>query len=111
MVNKIYSFLGLATKAGKTVSGEDTCERAVKSGKAKLVIVAVDASDNTKKKFSDICAYRGIDIRYFGNKDLLGKYTGKDKRAVVAVAEEGFAKKLKEMIDEYNLENGGGQVG
>ena len=65
MTNKVYSFLGLATKAGKLISGEDTCERAVKSGKVGLLIVAEDAYEITKKKFNDICSYRVIEIRYF----------------------------------------------
>ena len=46
--------IGLATKAGKTVTGEFMSEKAVKEGKACLVIVASDASDNTKKKFNNM---------------------------------------------------------
>ena len=49
--NRILSLVSLATKAGKTVSGEFCTEKEVKSGRAALVIVAGDASDNTKKKF------------------------------------------------------------
>ena len=51
--NKVLSLIGLATKAGKTASGEFLTEREVKSGKAALVIVAGDASENTKKKISE----------------------------------------------------------
>ena len=47
--NKTLSMLGLARRAGKVVSGEFSVEKAVKSGKAYLVIVAEDASDNTIK--------------------------------------------------------------
>ncbi len=99
MTNRIYSFMGLATKAGKLLSGEEACDKAVKSGKAKLVIVAGDASENTKKKFIDMCKYRGIDIRVFGEKDSIGRYTGKDVRSVVAILDWGFAGRLMEMID------------
>ena len=53
--NKVLSLIGLATKAGKTASGEFLTEREVKSGKAALVIVAGDASENTKKKFRNMC--------------------------------------------------------
>ena len=111
MSNKIYSFLGLAMKAGALVSGEDACERAIKSEKALLVIVACDASKNTIKKFSDICTYRSVQIRYFGNKDLIGRYIGKGSRSVVAVTVSGFAAKLVEMIDMDNKESGGGLIG
>ena len=47
--DKVLSMLGLAAKAGSVVSGEFSTEKAVKEGKAYLVIVAGDASDNTKK--------------------------------------------------------------
>ena len=40
MVNKVYSMIGLAEKAGNVVSGEFSTEKAVKSGKACLVILA-----------------------------------------------------------------------
>lgn len=111
MTDRIYSFLGLAAKAGKLVSGEETCERAVKARKANLVIVASDASDNTKKKFGDICTYKGIEVRYFGEKELLGKYTGKDIRSVVAVSGREFAGRLKQLIDSSSIDYGGGIIG
>lgn len=50
-VNKVYSMLGLAMKAGKVVSGEFATDKSVKGGNAWLVIVSEDASDNTKKIF------------------------------------------------------------
>ena len=57
MQNKILSLVGLAMKAGKVVSGEFSTEKAVKEGKASLVIVAEDASGNTKKLFLDKCDF------------------------------------------------------
>ena len=53
-VNKVYSMLGLAMKAGKVASGEFATDKSVKSGKAWLVIVSEDASDNTRKMFSNM---------------------------------------------------------
>ena len=52
--NKILSLVGLATKAGKTASGEFSTEKSVKEGKASLVIVSVESSENTKKKFTNM---------------------------------------------------------
>ena len=56
--NRVLSLISLATKAGKTVSGEFCTEKEVKTGRAVLVIVADDASDNTKKKFKNMCDMR-----------------------------------------------------
>ena len=53
--SKVLSSLGLATKAGQTQSGEFCTEMAVKKGRAFLVIIAQDASENTKKMFMNMC--------------------------------------------------------
>ncbi len=47
-MNKVFSMIGLATRAGKTVAGEFSVEKAVKDNKAKVVIVSTESSDNTK---------------------------------------------------------------
>lgn len=65
---KIYSYIGLAMRAGKVVSGDDTTLKELKKGKLSLVIVADDASDNTKKLFKDKSSYRKINQIYFGDK-------------------------------------------
>ena len=49
--DKVLSLISLATKAGRCASGEFMTEGQTKSGRASLVVVAEDASDNTKKKF------------------------------------------------------------
>ena len=54
---KILGMIGLATKAGKAVGGEFMTEKTVKTGKASLVIVSEEASDNTRKMFTNMCTY------------------------------------------------------
>lgn len=48
---KVLGTLGLAMKARDVVSGEFLTEKAIRSHSARLVIVAEDASDNTKRNF------------------------------------------------------------
>ena len=67
--NKALSMIGLATKAGKVASGEFCTEKEVKSGRACLVIVADDASDNTKKKFQNMCDFYQVPIYFYKDKD------------------------------------------
>ena len=67
--DKVLSLIGLATKAGQTASGEFMTEREVKTGRAALVIVAGDSSDNTKKKFRDMCEFYKVPIYFYGDKD------------------------------------------
>ena len=71
-MNKIFSMIGMATKAGKTVSGEFATEKAVKTGKAFLVIVSEAASDNTRKMFRNMCSYYHVQMYVYGTKEALG---------------------------------------
>ena len=98
--NKMLSLVSLATKAGKTVSGEFSTEKAVKDFTAELVIVAEDASDNTKKKFKNMCDFYEVPIYFYGDKDTLGHAMGKEFRASLAVLDAGFAKGIKKQIED-----------
>ncbi len=96
--NKVLGLLGLATRAGKTVSGEFSTEKAVKSGKAYMVLVSEESSDNTKKKFRSMCAYYEVPYYEFGGKEELGHAMGKEMRASAAVTDEGFSGAIKKLL-------------
>ena len=97
--SKALSLVSLATKAGKTASGEFCTEKEVKTGMAELVIVAEDASANTKKKFKNMCDFYEVPIYFYGDKDTLGHAMGKEVRATLAVTDAGFAKGIKKHLE------------
>ena len=96
--NKVLSLIGLSTKAGKIVSGEFSTEKAVKTGKAWLVIVSAEASDNTKKKFHNMCTYYEVTYYDFGGKEELGRAMGKEFRASLAVTDENLAAAMEKQL-------------
>ena len=77
-------------------------EKEVKSGRACLVIVADDASDNTKKKFQNMCDFYQVPIYFYKDKDTLGHAMGKEFRASLVILDEGFAKGIRKHIDTEN---------
>ncbi len=95
---KVLNLIGLATKAGKTASGEFSTEKAVKTGKASLVIVSEEASDNTKKMFSNMCTYYKVPLYMLGEKEELGHAMGKEMRASLAILDEGLAKAVEKQM-------------
>ncbi len=97
--DRVFSMLGIAAKAGSVKSGEFSTENAVKDGQAFLVLVAEDASDNTKKKFKNMCEFRQVPFAVYGTKEELGHYIGKEFRASLAVTNEGIADTLKKQLD------------
>lgn len=95
---RILSLLGLATRSRNVVSGEFSTEKSVKDGNSRMVIVALDASDNTKKEFSDMCRYYHVPYYELGTKEELGKCMGKEMRASLSVTDEGFAGSITKLI-------------
>lgn len=102
---KVFSYLGIATKAGKLVSGEFSTEKAVKEGTAKLVIVASDASDNTKKMFTNMCTFYKVPLYCFGNKIDLGHAIGKEFRASLVLLDKGLADTVEKQLNTTNLDS------
>ena len=96
--NRVLSMIGLAQKAGKTASGEFSTEKAVKTGCAALVIVSTESSDNTKKKFRNMCSFYEVPISFLSDKESLGRAMGKEYRACLAVQDENFAKAIMKEV-------------
>jgi ribosomal protein L7Ae-like RNA K-turn-binding protein len=82
------------------VSGELQTENAIKKGSAMLVIVAEDASDNTKKLFRDKCSFYEVPVYIFETKDNLGRAIGKDLRSSVGVCDAGLANAIIKLFEE-----------
>lgn len=99
MTDRIYSFLGIARKSGRLITGKEGCEKAVKAQKAQLFLVARDASDNTSKKFLNMCNSHKTSVRMFGTRERLGRAAGKGETAVMCVTDRSMANKLEQMID------------
>ncbi len=92
--DKVLAYLGLGSRAGHTASGEFSVEKSLKQRRARLVLVAEEASENTKKKFRDRCAYRQVPLYIYGTGAELGRACGKDFRISVAVEDEGLAEAM-----------------
>ena len=99
-VDKVLNMIGLAMKAGAINSGEFACEQAIKTGNAFLCIVAKDASDNTKKSFSDSCDFYEVDYVEYGTKESLGHAIGKEYRASIVVCDENLSLSILDKISD-----------
>ncbi len=100
MINrKALSMLSLCQRAGKLASGELSCEKALQNSSALVIIIACDASENTKEKFKNKAFYYNVPVIEAGTRDELGRAIGKDFRAVLAVCDENFADKIKECFE------------
>lgn len=94
---QILNLLGLATKAGKVISGEDVVNMAFKKGRVNLVFIASDAAKNTKNKFTKKCQYYNVDFISDFTSEELSNTIGKHNRKVIAIANRGFAEAFQKI--------------
>ncbi|NLC87406.1 MAG: hypothetical protein GX682_01295 [Clostridiaceae bacterium] len=97
--NKIYGLIGLARRAGKIAFGTESSIDTIKRKKAKLVIVAENCSDRTKKNFDLVCKEENVPIRVFGTIEELSDSIGQDNKAVIVIKDIGFSNEIIKKID------------
>lgn len=97
-MEKVLGMIGLAKRAGALSTGTFGCEEAIKAKQSKLIIIAEDASDKSKKMFIDSCMYYKVPFIIFSDKLNLGKFTGGGEKIVISVNDANFAKALNEKI-------------
>ena len=95
---KALSMVGLAMRAGKLSCGEMLTDKALKSGKAYLLLTDEKASDRTINEFSTACDSKGIPMRFLSEGEL-AEAIGKPDRIIAAVTDMNFARQIIKLID------------
>ena len=91
-----YSMLGIAMRAGALTLGTDSVLGAIASGSADVTLLDAAASENTKKRFRDSCAFYGVEL-FETAPDRLGYAVGKPGRMCAAVAKGTLGDKLRDL--------------
>lgn len=97
--------LGLCMKAGKLAYGSDMVEEKVKYRQVSLLIIANDASDNTKEKFKRIANQNNLRLYIFGTIDELSMRIGKNNKAVLGILDKNFAENIDKLFEEIKGAN------
>ncbi|WP_339063242.1 YlxQ family RNA-binding protein [Tepidibacillus marianensis] len=98
-IDKVLSFIGLAARARKTITGEELVVKAIQDQRVHFVLLSTDASENMKKKITNKCEYYEIPYRILYSRDQLGLAIGKDSRVVIGITDFGFSKRLQELME------------
>ena len=108
MREKTLSLLGLMRKARALEPGEANTGAAVRGGKAKLLLLASDASDNARKR-AETFAYgrRVITLPLPFSKEELAGCLGTGECAMAAVTDLGFAAALTALLEQMEPETYG----
>ncbi|MBE6637462.1 MAG: hypothetical protein E7618_06635 [Ruminococcaceae bacterium] len=118
--NKLLSMVGFAMRAGKLVCGVDhICDEIRRhgypdDGEANLptpkgvVLLASDASDNTKKRIVNACTYYRVEcIRTTITSEELADRVGKAATAACATFDRGFADGMRKAVGQIPGRNRG----
>lgn len=93
---KQLQLLGLALRASQLITGEEMTIRSIQKNEAKLVLVASDASDNTKKKMMNKCQFYKIPIFFEHTSEEISQAIGKS-RSICAFTDKGFAESYNKL--------------
>lgn len=91
MNRKIASYLGFAMKAGKVMSGVNTCTFGMSKGKINLIILAEDISENSSKKIMKEIRRGQVPYITHGTVEELSHTIGQSGRSVIGICDKGFA--------------------
>ncbi len=95
--------LGLAARAGAILPGTERVREAARTGDARLVIVAGDASGNTRDKLIPLLEARGVPHALAYDRARLGDAVGRGPLGAVAVVDASFAARLGELRGECGV--------
>ncbi|MCI8345941.1 MAG: 50S ribosomal protein L7ae [Clostridia bacterium] len=97
--NKALRMLGLATRAGKISFGTESVIDTITKKKSKLVIVALNASERTKRNIEKTANECNVKMRIYETIETLSKSIGKENKAVISINDINFANEILKIID------------
>ena len=106
--DKFFHMAGLAVRAGKCVFGAEACEKAIKNGTARLILLDGGVSEATAKRFSTLCAARKVQTLFVEPEGELGYKTGKPAGKIFAIMDKNFANQLVCIYKKSCLQQTGG---
>lgn len=100
MNEKFFGMIGIARRAGKVSIGADAVRDAVRNNMARLVILAEDASENTRKSVKNSCAFYNTACIEVSNAAELGRCIGKDTAAAISVNDDNLASAVSDKFNQ-----------
>lgn len=99
MREKALNLLGLMRRANAIQIGEEKAGTAVKAGKAKLLLLAADASDNARHRAEAFITGRNVQLVPLPfDKAELSQHLGVNGCSMAAVTDLGFANAFAKLL-------------
>ena len=100
-MDKARNYLSLARKAGRIELGEEPAGAAARGQKAKLLVVASDATDHTWRRAKSFVAGTNQQcLRLPYTKNEMGMAIGRQELAIAAITDAKLALSLVQALDQ-----------
>lgn len=100
-LHKALNLLSLARKGGRIEVGEEPVGAVARAGKARLIVVAADASDHTLRRVqSFVAGTRQPWMQLPFDKEQLGQSVGRTACAVAALTDPALALAFVKALDD-----------
>lgn len=104
-IKRIMNLLGMAQRARRLASGAFAAQQAVQEGQAVFLLIAADAEEESKRRYKSLAEEANIPCAEGLTRETLGRAIGKEYRAAAALLDEGFAKKLRSLLESGEQEH------
>lgn len=105
-MDKVLRYFGIARKAGFLELGEENVGAAVRGGKARVVFLASDASDNARRRAEGYVHGRQVPLlRLPYSKEEISLATGKGGCSMAAVTDIGLAGSVLDTLAQTDPEH------
>ena len=92
MADKLLGLLGLAKKGGRLQSGEEPVGAAAQAGHARLILLASDAAENSRRRAGHFAQLHGTPLHVLPyDKATLGAAVGRGTCAMLALTDVRLA--------------------
>ncbi len=90
----------MAYRAKKIINGYDSVMDSIVKNKAKIVLIANDASEKTIESFNKKCFFYHVEMNLSFSTEELSKAIGKGMAKIIAINDNGFANSLRNLLSE-----------
>ena len=99
-MQRVTNLLSMAQRAQRIASGAFAVEQAMKRKQAVFLLIASDAAEESKKTYKGLADKYEVPYAEGLDREILGACLGKEYRAAAVLTDAGFARKLRQLMEE-----------
>lgn len=98
-MKKLLTMLGFAVRAGQIALGSEMAVALIRQGKAAAAVIDTGASENTRKRVTDACAYHHVPLMEL-SEGALGRAIGRAGCVAAAVRKGNVGQAMADILSK-----------